>query len=81
MEEHFSILKNINKQFDVMNREIMKLQKKLANTETYLAEMSYTQATLIHKIIAKTESTHHITENSMHGSLKNMHSVWHYSNT
>src|SRR3954470_18593725 len=55
LDEHSSILQNISKQLESLNNEISSLQTRLTTTETYVSNMSHTQATLINHMAAKPE--------------------------
>ena len=47
LDEHSSILQNINKQLESLNSGISNIQTRLTTTETYVSNMFHTQATLI----------------------------------
>ena len=53
--EHSAILRNINEQLAGLTNEISNLQRRLDTTETYISNMSNTQASLIHQMAAKPE--------------------------
>ena len=53
--EHSAILENINEQLAGLTNEISNLQRRLDTTETYISNMSNTQASLIHQMAAKPE--------------------------
>ena len=53
--EHSAILRNINEQLAGLTNEISNLQRRLDTTETYISNMSNTQASLIHQMVAKPE--------------------------
>src|ERR1043165_786938 len=55
LDEHSSILQNISKQLDSLNSDISSLQTRLTATETYVSNISHTQATLINQMVAKPE--------------------------
>src|SRR3954462_16027528 len=55
LDEHSSILQNISKQLESLNNEFSNLQTRLTTTETYVSNMSHTQATLINQMEAKPE--------------------------
>ena len=56
MGEHSAILRNINEQLAGLTNEISNLQRRLDTTETYISNMSNTQASLIHQMAAKPEA-------------------------
>src|SRR3954469_14581874 len=53
LDEHSSILQTISKQLESLNSDIPNLQTRLTTTETYVSNMSHTQATLINQMAAK----------------------------
>src|ERR1041384_1539685 len=55
LDGHSSILQNISKQLESLNSDISSLQTRLTATETYVSNMSHTQATLINQMEAKPE--------------------------
>src|SRR3954464_15043817 len=55
LDEHSSILQNISKQLESLNSDISILQTRLTTIETYVSNMSHTQATLINQMAAKPE--------------------------
>ena len=55
LDEHSSILQNISKQLESPNSDISSLQTRLTATETYVSNMSHTQATLINQMAVKFE--------------------------
>ena len=55
LDEHSSILQNISKQLESVNSDICSLQTRLTATETYVSNMSHTQATLINQMAVKPE--------------------------
>ena len=55
MNDNFFILKSINNQLGELNRVITNIQKRLANTEACISNMSQTQATLVNRITTKPE--------------------------
>src|SRR4051812_42526538 len=59
LDEHSSILQNISKQLESLNSDISILQTRLTTTETYVSNMSHTQATIQVVEDLKTVSTHH----------------------
>src|SRR4051812_13948004 len=55
LDKHSSILQNICKQLESLNSDISNLQIRLTATQTYVSNMSHTQATLINQMAAKPE--------------------------
>src|SRR3954469_24520817 len=55
LDEHSPILQNISKQLESLNSDISSLQTRLTVIETYVSNMSHTQATLINQMEAKPE--------------------------
>ena len=81
LDEHSSILKNINKQLESFNSEITNLQARLITTKTYVSNISHTQATLINQMAAKPEVVSSLEEKeraknlSMSTTLATIHVV------
>src|SRR3954462_8863421 len=55
LDEHSSILQNISKQLESLYSDISSLQTRVTATETYVSNMSHTQATLINQMADKPE--------------------------
>jgi hypothetical protein len=56
MEEQSAMLKNISHQLENLNREILGLQVKISNAETFISSLSEAQSSFINKMAAKPET-------------------------